>query len=289
MKHNYQHNDLKSSFGNTPESFFRDIEIPYKKSKEDAWAEIQQKFSSVPAPRIIFFKANRLTSGIAATIILLAAFFSLLRFYTTNIYCPAGQHLSHILPDGSSVEMNADSKLTYKPFWWRFERQVGFEGEAFFEVKKGSNFKIVSLLGHTQVLGTSFNIYSRENEYFVTCYTGQVMVTSLTSEEVILSPNYEARINPDGNIIVMKEAKAGISHSWINNRFIFTSRPFDLVLKEIERQYGLTVILQVNQDYFYTGYFSKNKPVEEVLDLVCKPFGLTFVRISEREYKIVQN
>jgi ferric-dicitrate binding protein FerR (iron transport regulator) len=110
------------------------------------------------------FEYHKLVLGIAAALLLLAGIFSLLRFYTTTKSCPAGQHLSYILPDGSSVEMNADSKITFHPLWYRFARKIDFEGEGYFEVKKSKKFEVVSESGTTEVLGTSFNIYSRDNE-----------------------------------------------------------------------------------------------------------------------------
>jgi len=73
-----------------------------------------------------------------------------------------------------------------------------------FNVKKGNSFNVVSSLGKTFVLGTSFNIFSREDKYRVACVTGKVKVISITNKQVILSPNYHAEIIKDGNIKVTK-------------------------------------------------------------------------------------
>jgi hypothetical protein len=71
--------------------------------------------------------------------------------------------------------------------------------------------------------------------------------------------------------------------------FSFTARPLSQVFNEIARQYGVKIILNAGADYLYTGYFSKDKPIGDVLTLVCKPFGLTFARVSDKEFKIFQN
>ena len=71
--------------------------------------------------------------------------------------------------------LNAASRLQYHPYWWRFERQVKLEGEVFL-VKPGTLFKVVSEKGTTEVLGTEFNIYSREKNYSVFCQSGTVKV-----------------------------------------------------------------------------------------------------------------
>lgn len=289
MKHNYHHIDLNSNPGTFPEGFFQNLEIPVEKTREEVWAELEGRLTEMSSHKILVFKSHSLIIGIAAAILLFAGIFSLLRFYTATVDCPSGQHLSYILPDGSSVEMNADSRMAFKPLWWRFARKINFEGEGYFEVEKGKKFEVVSDIGRTVVLGTSFNIYSRDSEYKVTCITGMVKVVSYTSDEAVLSPEYEASVNSAGNITVRKETGAMISHAWINNMFNFTAVPLVQVLNEIGRQFDVTVSLKAGLDYSYTGYFSKDRPVEEVLTLVCKPFGLTFVRISEKEYEISQN
>jgi transmembrane sensor len=122
----------------------------------------------------------------------------------------------------------------------------------------------------------------------VTCLTGKVKVISFSSDEAVLSPDYQASIDSDGNITVTKDEEPGVSNAWINNMFKFTSRPLIQVLNEIGRQYNINILVKTSQDYSYSGYFFRDKPVEEVLTLVCKPFGLTFVRISEKEYEIFQ-
>jgi ferric-dicitrate binding protein FerR (iron transport regulator) len=289
MKHGYKHIDPDSNPGNMPDSFFQRVEVPFAKSREDAWAELEKKLNEAPPPRISNFKFQKTFYAVAASIILLAGIFSLLRFYSTSVYCPAGEHLTVALPDGSAVKLNADSKISYKTFWWRFARQVEFDGEAYFEVQKGKKFEVKSRLGTTEVLGTSFNIYSRGDEYNVTCITGKVKVTSGSAAEAVLSPEYEARVDASGNIVVVKETKAGENQSWVNNMFHFTARPLPMVLNEIGRQFNISITSKVNLDYSYTGYFSKDRTAEEVLDFVCKPFGLTFARISENEYEIYQN
>jgi ferric-dicitrate binding protein FerR (iron transport regulator) len=286
MKNNY--NDIDHKTGET-EGFFRELEVPYSKSREEAWAAIEEKMTEKPFAKIIVFRSRKLIFAVAASFALLAGVFSVLRLYTTQVYCPDGQHLSHSLPDGSKVEMNADSKISYKPLWWRFSREVRFEGEGYFEVEKGDAFTVSSTAGSTEVLGTSFNIYSRNSEYKVTCLTGKVKVTSFSMAEVVLTPEYSASVNSAGAIVMTKELKAADVHSWTINMFTFTSRPLDLVLKEISRQYNIRITMKSPADYIYTGHFSRNRPVEETLALVCTPFGLNFAKISENEFEISQN
>jgi transmembrane sensor len=289
MKQIYNHSKTDSDHLNNPERFFQNLEIPFEKSREEVWSALENRLTEKPSSKTFSINSYRLAFGIAAAVLLIAGVFSLLRFYTTSVYCPPGHHLSYTLPDKSTVEMNADSKMAFRPFWWRFTRQIHFEGEGYFEVEKGRKFDVISEFGRTVVLGTSFNIYSRDNEYKVTCITGKVKVISFNATEAVLDPEYEASVDTEGNIAISREKSVEESHAWINNMFSFTSRPLVQVLNEIERQYDVKITLIGDQDYSYSGYFTKNRPIEETLALVCKPFGLIFVKISEKKYEILQN
>jgi len=269
-------------------SFFDKVDTPYEKSKEEVWELMAEQLEKQPArPKTVWLNP-RTVAAIAATLLVLLGLLSVMRFYTQTITAPKGHHLVAQLPDGSTVDLNADTKLSYHPYWWQFARIVNFEGEGFFKVKKGKKFQVISKAGRTVVLGTSFNIYNRGKSYKVTCITGRVKVVSNTREEVILSPDYHAEVSEDGNIRVYRQYASQQVTSWVNNMFTFTSAPLPEVLKEIERQYNVTIIFHATEDYFYTGFFARNKQVEEVLDLLAKTFGFTFVKRSDSEYEIIQ-
>lgn len=288
MKHGYKHIEQGENPG-APEDFFRSLEVPFHGSREEAWEKLEQRIGNVPVRRISDFRKRLLMAGVAAIIILLAGIFSIMRFYTTTISCPRGTHLSQMLPDGSTVNLNAASEISYKPYWWRFSRELTFQGEGFFEVEKGRTFRVVSDNATTEVLGTSFNVFSREDEYKVTCFTGKVKVSSFTSATVVLTRDQSASVTNSGEIIMTGESSVSETSSWINNMFSFRSRPLAVVLDEIGRQYDVEITLKTPVDLLYTGYFTKNRPVEETLTLVCTPFGLNFARISENHFEISRN
>ncbi len=293
---NYNDKHIKNNSDHSDNDFFTNIEIPYSKSKDEIWEQISSNINSakINQEEKINVKKVRVIKpifiySIAATLLILLGTFSLLRYYSTTVVCPTGQHLSINLPDGSTVTMNSNSTLTYYPLWWQFSRKVSLSGEAFFNVKKGNSFNVVSSLGKTVVLGTSFNIFSRDDEYRVACVTGKVKVISTTKNHVILSPDYHAEITKNGEIKVTKSNNARNATDWMEKMFNFTSVPLRDVIREIEYFYNVTITTNAELDYYYTGFFSKQKPVEEVLNLLCKPFGLTFVKKSENNYEIIQD
>ncbi len=265
--------------------FLAGAEVPYAQSKEEIWERLSQKLEETSPQKSRFIHSSRWVA-VAAALIVLIGLAVALRFHTTTIQSPPGQHLVCDLPDGSQVQLNAASTITYHPWWWRFSREIQFEGEAFFEVQKGSPFRVISKTGKTEVLGTSFNIFARSDSYEVQCVTGKVKVVSPSSKEVVLLPDYSASIKPNGEILVQKNSESRTSYDWIHNKFNFTSVPLKAVFQEVERQYNVTIQTGISPELIYTGHFQGRRDVEDVLALLCKPFGLQFEKISDRNYRV---
>ncbi len=270
------------------EDLFRDLEAPFTRSREEAWLAVERRMAATPQRRPVIRTLAPAWIAAAAAVLLLLATGLVMRFYTSAISSMPGEQLTQTLPDGSSVILNAGSEMKWNPLWWRISRQVTFSGEAFFEVKPGSRFSVVSDRGTTSVVGTSFNIFAREEDYRVACLTGKVKVTSPDREEVILTPEYQAVIVPGGGITVTRQETPENARSWTTGRFTFTSVPLRSVLDEIERQYGIIIRMEAPGDRLYTGYFSREKSAGEVIGLVCKPFGLTFAQNPEGTF-IIKN
>jgi ferric-dicitrate binding protein FerR (iron transport regulator) len=267
---------------------FSKVNVPYEKSKEEVWQQLAPHIEEHPSGSKTIWMTSKIIVSIAASLLILFSILSVMRFYTKTVPAPNGQHLTVTLPDGSTVDLNAHTTLTYHPFWWQFSRTVGFEGEGLFHAEKGKKFEVISKTGRTVVLGTIFNIYSRDKAYQVSCLSGSVKVISNTKQEAILSPDYHAEIDANGNISVIKEGKTEQAVSWINNIFTFTSAPLQDVISEIERQYNVRIRLNTSENYIYTGFFSRNKQLEDVLDLLSKTFNFTIIKRSNSEYEIIQ-
>ena len=266
------------------DDFLNKVEVGHNKTKEDVWNQLAMDVNDKPIVNRRL--PMRSVYSIVATLLVLFSAFAFMKFYTLTIHSAKGEHIVYSLPDGSKVSLNAESTIKYQPYWWRFSRQIDFEGEAFFEVEKGNVFEVGSSAGKTSVLGTSFNIYSRNGAYNVDCMTGKVKVVSPEKVEVVLTPSYSASIQTNGQIYVSKFSEKIKSSEWINNMFSFTSVPLVEVLNEVERQFNIEIETNISMELIYTGHFSANRNIEETLDLLCKPFGLEFEKISEQKYRL---
>ncbi|MEZ5011102.1 MAG: DUF4974 domain-containing protein [Bacteroidales bacterium] len=140
------------------------------------------------------------------------------------------------------------------------------------------------------VLGTSFNIFSRAGNYEVTCVTGKVkVIADGTGAQTVIEKNQKVILVNSRLVEVDTEAELRESTAWLRDEFYFTSSPLAGVFEEISQQYGVTINYQPSDSYIYTGYFKKEADIENVLDLVCKPFGIKFEKIGEGAYQIKQD
>jgi transmembrane sensor len=273
--------------------FFKKVEVPFTKSKEDIWNILSDNLDSgvsvPPKGKLISMVWYKVA---AAVLILFMGSTSFMKLHTRTVVSEKGTHTSHILPDGSLVELNAASTISYHPYWWNINRALTLEGEAFFEVKKGSKFIVESTFGNTKVLGTSFNIYARNNEYKVFCKTGKVKVsnTDLTVK-LIITPGEMAVLNLENNTGEIENDLLDNIISWRLNEFYFEAKPLADVIKEIEIQYNVNITLEGNdlEHLIYSGRFTKKGKVAVPLELICQSFNLNFTSSGKNDYNLSTN
>jgi ferric-dicitrate binding protein FerR (iron transport regulator) len=251
------------------------IKPEWAKSKEEIWKDVFEPLMKQEAGK----QGNRLPTAkrlplwSCAAILLVLLSFSI-HLYTVTEEAARGRHTEIRLPDNSLVTLNAGSKLSYKPLEWFVSRVVTLDGEACFEVKPGSRFSVLSGSKRVQVLGTTFNVYARSEKYCVSCLAGQVEV-SIGKEIATLTPGMQATWR-GGALKVGKEAVLMRATGWMQGKFEFAETPLSEVVAEIERQYDIHIMPGYNPDYLYTGNFSKTERPEGVLEIIGKPFGITF-------------
>ncbi len=263
------------------------VDVPFSRTKEEVWASMEQLMQEAETPtQSLKPQAKKRTlqsvwMSAAAVAVLLLASVAFMRFYSKTIDTLEGQQFTAMLPGGSSVELNAASSIKYQPLWWRFNRSLQFEGEGFFKVQKGSSFTVHSSMGETTVLGTSFNIYARKSNYTVTCYTGKVRVVSVESGKAVnITPNMQAQVNEHGEVLASEKVHPNETIAWRNGLFIFNATPIQLVFDEIERQYGIRLRVTSDFNYMYSGSFTRDRSVEEVLHTICLPLGLQYKKVD---------
>lgn len=158
-----------------------------------------------------------------------------------------GERANVSLPDGTTISLNSDSKLSYLPKTYnRKERSISFDGEGYFQVYKNKEvpFIINSKGLQIKVLGTIFNLYVRGNSQKaeLALEEGSVWLQSTkSSKNVVLHHNQKAIIDQStGNITVIEDKDIKRSSAWRQGDMIFRNTPLSEVLQVIEENYSIT-------------------------------------------------
>ncbi len=262
----------------------------YSRSKEDVWSKMQEQLGSEEdrSPKTAgTAQLNWWKMGVAASVTLTLMIGLVAIFYSKTVEVSRGETAEVSLPDGSIVSLNSESTLSYKPLGWYFSRSAELSGEAFFDVEKGSKFTINSVNGSTSVLGTSFNIYSRGDDYRVFCETGKVYVVA-EDKEVTLIPGEYAEIKPVVGLSKNEDISRDYAISWRLNKFIYNTTALDKVIQDIERQYDVQINTSIKglQDYHYTGIFQRSVDAKSALEIICHSFDFVLTSDSNHSFEI---
>jgi len=215
-------------------------------------------------------------SAIAAALFLLIGLYNLFVF-SNSVATDYGKTARIQLSDGSQVALNAKSEVSF-PTFFKCNRTLKLNGEAFFEVTRGSTFTVKTGHGNVTVLGTKFNVVSRPGYFEVVCLEGKVKVVS-SQQSLILAVGEAVRFY--GN---QSETWTEIypKHPlWMAGESGFKKAPLFFVLAQLEQQYHYSV--QYPKQFApikFTGSFP-NRDLDTALQSICAPLNLKY-KISDR-------
>jgi len=218
----------------------------------------------------------------------------------SEVMAKRGTRSKIILPDGSQVLLNSDSKLSYLNSFNNVLREVSLEGEAFFDVVKDPKHPFVV---HTsgidiKVLGTAFNVksYQQDPTIEATLLRGMIEVTTradIKTPKVILQPHEKLIFKKLGSELTVNDKAAEKKSttekgadpriaitslgskpdsairetSWIYNTLIFDKETFQEVSLKMERWYNVKFTFQDERlmNNRITGTF-QNETIQEALE-----------------------
>lgn len=201
------------------------------------------------------------------------------------------------LPDGSSIVLQKNSRLSYKKAFDADKREVYLVGEAFFEVAKNPErpFFVYANELVTKVLGTSFTIkaFGKDKDIRVIVKTGRVSVFTQTDNNatqlknnreltgMVLTANQQAIYQRQEIRLV----KAIVDNPVIltlpieNQKFEFVATPISEVFGILEKSYGVDIVYdeEVMSKCSITAKLG-DEPLFEKLKWICS--------ITEASYEV---
>ncbi|HZF65566.1 MAG TPA: FecR family protein [Chitinophagaceae bacterium] len=252
--------------------------------------------SGVAASFLILFSAykflpNQLSSSNSKELNSLAA--------KNEIVTKKGSKSKIILPDGSLVWLNADSKISYSGDFQGETREMQLTGEAYFDVKKDRNrpFIIHTNSIDVRVLGTAFNVrsYPSEKTTETSLIRGSVEVTlhhQPGKKPIVLKPNDKLTVSHQlkqtisdsdrqestqrhavpvvlklSSIHYKPKDSTVIESSWTENKLAFDEEVFERVIANIERWYNVEILIRNNRvkSKHFSAVF-ENKSLSQVME-----------------------
>jgi len=182
---------------------------------------------------------------------------------------PGSKSIVH-LPDGSTVWLNAGSRLVYQKDFGQKLREVELRGEGFFDVAKNKEkpFIIHTKTIDIKVLGTAFNVkaYPEDKTTETSLIRGsiEVLVKDRPNDKYYLSPNeklvvktipdtvslvtqYRQPVKPEivvSQLVVDTKDSSVAETQWVKNRLVFRNEPLSEIATKLERWYNVSIIIR---------------------------------------------
>ena len=192
----------------------------------------------------------------------------------TQIETGAGERSKVTLPDGSTVWVNACSKISYDHTFGIEERAISLQGEAYFDVQTDT---LKPFLVHTdlftyRVTGTSFNVYSfsDEAEISIALLEGGVTIENGILSERLL-PGELFIHNRVTNENTREQVNVDHVSSWRCDEFTFDyGLTFGELSKRLERMYDVEFIFDNKQAslWEFGGTLHNNYSLETILKII---------------------
>lgn len=197
---------------------------------------------------------------------------------------PRGGEFSFLLPDSTTVFLNAESRLRFPDrFVPGSERIVYLSGEAYFDVKRDPRSPFLVCLEHSavKVTGTSFNVkaYPDDTNEATTLISGTVSMGIGTTEQwIVLKPGEQGYYDATRKTLLQQTVDVNYYTAWKDGVFAFYRQPLEEVMKTLGRWYLFDTHYQNEalKSILYMGKINRHASIREVLHTFELMDELTF-------------
>ncbi len=201
------------------------------------------------------------------------------------VEAPLGSKTKLTLPDGSTVWLNAGSKMVYSQGFGVRDRRLAFQGEGYFEVEKNDEmpFLVQTHDVNVTVVGTKFNFrnYPEDEEAVVELLEGKVALENQLKEEAVryLSPNEKMVLHKATGEMDITSAKVKEATLWTENILLFDEDLLPDIVRKLERSYHVRIEIEnedLKQARFYGQFNQLEQNIYEVLDMLVETGRLEY-------------
>lgn len=201
------------------------------------------------------------------------------------VEAPLGSKTKLTLPDGSTVWLNAGSKMVYSQGFGVSDRRLAFQGEGYFEVEKNDEmpFLVQTHDVNVTVVGTKFNFrnYPEDEEAVVELLEGKVALENQLKEESVryLSPNEKMVLHKATGKMDITSAKVKEATLWTENILLFDEDLLPDIVRKLERSYHVRIEIEnedLKQARFYGQFNQLEQNIYDVLDMLSETGKLKY-------------
>lgn len=201
------------------------------------------------------------------------------------VEAPLGSKTKLTLPDGSTVWLNAGSKMVYSQGFGVSDRKLDFQGEGYFEVEKNDEmpFLVQTHDVNVTVVGTKFNFrnYPEDEEAAVELLEGKVALENQLKEEAVryLSPNEKMVLHKATGEMDVTSTKVKEATLWTENILLFDEDLLPDIVRELERSYHVQIEIEnedLKQARFYGQFNQLEQNIYDVLDMLSETGKLKY-------------
>ena len=235
--------------------------------------------------------------GVAATVSLLALLgvWYLFLFNPTLHYAAEfGETKEVVLPDGSTVVLNANSSISYRDWSPNEDREIDLNGEAFFTVvhtAQDQKFIVRSRGVGVEVLGTAFNVNNRRGKTQVVLESGKVLLKlpeqplPATAATFKMKPGDLVEISEDDKKVTKRVVNPEKYAAWTQDVLLFDNVSLREVFEVIQDTYGyhVTVENQGIEDKMFEAEIASGD-IDLIIEILAKSFNL---EITKRNNELV--
>ncbi len=176
------------------------------------------------------------------------------------------------LPDGTSVSLNKNSRLSYTDGYAKKERLVELEGEAWFDVaRSGSLFRVKLYKGEIGVLGTKFNVKANPAE--------ELIVTSLEQGRIVFrGDDFEQAMSPGEQLLydtrlsrhtLLAQADTRLASQWRHELYRYRSITMEELCLQLETIYEVEIALHARlRSVKVSGGIDTSRDIDYVLEIM---------------------
>lgn len=201
-------------------------------------------------------------------------------FLTMSVERGASEKLT--LPDGSVVDIDAGSSISWPETFYGDTREVRLEGEAYFRINHNPDkpFIVRSGPASVTVLGTQFNVRSWPAEQGIVVAVAEGSV-SLQSEgkrsSVILKKGEAGIVTRDGSVTRITGVDISLHIGWMERKKTFNDSELRDILYQVSRWYNVDITVEDESAYrTRLTMHLEGQPVGAVLELVSLLTNLNY-------------